>query len=334
MKEWKIILTVTVIFATSGFVFADGVAGSALQFDGTDDFAFVTDNATLDITGPITVETWLQLSSRGSIKLAVGKRLSYFIYCEMYDAGSSGEWKGSLAYVGAEDWFEPTNLQVDQWYHLAMTYDQTNVRLFVNGDLKVTAAASGALVASDYNLTFGDDMVDRIYPLHGLMDEIRLWNIARTPEEISANYNRIIDPLSAGLVGYWQFDEGGGQIAYDETINGNNALLGATAAAASDDPQWVASDAPLILPGDVNGDGYVSGLDLTTIVTNWGMNPATREQGDLSGDGFVTGHDYTEVVSYWGTGTPPPEPPSGIPEPATLGLLIMGGLAILRRRSR
>ena len=50
------------------------------------------------------------------------------------------------------------------------------------------------------------------------------------------------------------------------------------------------------------------------------MNPATPEQGDLSGDAFVTGHDYTEVVSYWGTGVFPGEPPSGIPEPATLGV--------------
>ena len=78
------------------------------------------------------------------------------------------------------------------------------------------------------------------------------------------------------------------------------------------------------LPGDVNADGYVGGLDLTTIITNWGINPATRLQGDLSGDGTVSGPDYTEVITYWGTGTPPP--PEGIPEPAALALLLIGGL--------
>ena len=87
------------------------------------------------------------------------------------------------------------------------------------------------------------------------------------------------------------------------------------------------------LPGDVNGDGYVGGIDLSTIITNWGMNPATREQGDLSGDGFVTGHDYSEVVTHWGTGVPP-EPPSAIPEPATLALFLLASLAILAHKRK
>ena len=88
----------------------------------------------------------------------------------------------------------------------------------------------------------------------------------------------------------------------------------------------------LPLPGDVNGDGWVGGLDLTLVITNWGKNPATREQGDLSGDGTVAGADYTEVITYWGTGTPLPPEPGIIPEPATLGLLLAGALAGLIRR--
>ena len=85
------------------------------------------------------------------------------------------------------------------------------------------------------------------------------------------------------------------------------------------------------VPGDVNGDGYVGGVDLTTIITNWGMNPATRLQGDLDGDGTVSGPDYTEVITYWGTGTPPSEP-GPTPEPATLALILVGCLILLKRR--
>ena len=84
------------------------------------------------------------------------------------------------------------------------------------------------------------------------------------------------------------------------------------------------------LPGDVDDNGYVGGVDLTIIITNWGMSPATRLEGDLSGDDTVSGLDYTEVITYWGTGTPPE--PGAVPEPATLGLLMVGGLVLLRRR--
>ncbi len=96
---------------------------------------------------------------------------------------------------------------------------------------------------------------------------------------------------------------------------------------------WIDSIlAELLLPGDVNGDGWVAGDDLTTVITYWGQSGLGREFGDLNDNGVVDGPDYTEVLTYWGTGSPP-EPPSGaIPEPATLALLLLGGFAIVRRR--
>jgi len=82
--------------------------------------------------------------------------------------------------------------------------------------------------------------------------------------------------------------------------------------------------------GDVNGDDFVGGSDLNTILSNWGMSGATRLQGDLTGEGDVGGADYNQVLSHWGEGTPPE--PGAIPEPATLGLLLIGALVSLRRR--
>ncbi|MCK4850706.1 MAG: PEP-CTERM sorting domain-containing protein, partial [Phycisphaerae bacterium] len=84
------------------------------------------------------------------------------------------------------------------------------------------------------------------------------------------------------------------------------------------------------LPGDVNGNGYVDGTDLTIIISHWGQSGLGREFGDLNDNGVVDGPDYAEVLSYW---NPPPEPPSeAVPEPATLGLMLIGGLVLLRRR--
>ncbi len=96
-----------------------------------------------------------------------------------------------------------------------------------------------------------------------------------------------------------------------------------------------ARDAVMIPPvtGDVNGDGWVGGADITRIVTNWGMTSATRSNGDLDGNGVVGGGDYSEVLSTWGTGTPPEPPSEAVPEPSTLLLLAGAVLAGLVRRS-
>ena len=97
-------------------------------------------------------------------------------------------------------------------------------------------------------------------------------------------------------------------------------------------------DAPILLPGDVDGNLFVCEEDLSIIINNWGLSGATREQGDLSGNHIVDGPDYTEVLSHWGNGIPPepselPEAIAAMPEPATVWMMILAG-AILARRKR
>ncbi len=84
-------------------------------------------------------------------------------------------------------------------------------------------------------------------------------------------------------------------------------------------------------PGDVNADGFVDGSDLSIVISNWGQSVPSGESGDLDGNGIVDGSDYSEVISYWGQSSLP-QSPAAIPEPATLGLLLLGVLALLRRR--
>ena len=96
---------------------------------------------------------------------------------------------------------------------------------------------------------------------------------------------------------------------------------------------FVGEDA-ILISGDVNGDGLVGAVDWNAILQNWGMTGAVRSDGDLNGDYTVGAADYNELMSYWGDTvslTPPLEPPT-VPEPATLAVLLLGGLALLRRR--
>jgi hypothetical protein len=83
-------------------------------------------------------------------------------------------------------------------------------------------------------------------------------------------------------------------------------------------------------PGDINFDGQVDGLDLNILGANWQDSPTTFATGDLNGDGVTDGLDLNILGSNWQAGVPAPGP--AIPEPASLSLLAISVIAMLRRR--
>jgi hypothetical protein len=88
------------------------------------------------------------------------------------------------------------------------------------------------------------------------------------------------------------------------------------------------------VPGDTNGDGIVNDADLANLEAQFGGAPGA-ESADFDGDGDVDAHDFATMRGNWGFGTgPAPQSGAATPEPATMTVLALGGLLILRRRRR
>ncbi|MBN1420592.1 MAG: hypothetical protein JXP34_17595 [Planctomycetes bacterium] len=144
---------------------------------------------------------------------------------------------GDLAEFGAAYSF-----QERRWYHVAGTYDGERLRIFVDGNLLQETQVRGRL-ACDHVPTYighGDGEWFR-----GRIDEVRLWKIARTEEEIRQAMGTGVPSFHPDLVGSWTFNEGDGQIVRDSTPNGLDGTLGENDQVGADDPVRIPSDAPV-----------------------------------------------------------------------------------------
>lgn len=143
-------------------------------------------------------------------------------------------------------------LNAGEWYHIAATYSYATreVCLYVNGKLQSKGSDLGNAASTPFNLagrafydlylqdpeTYKDykdwgnfrqfflgKSYDDSRQLNGDITEVRVWNVARNEQEIWDNMYDV-DPQTPGLIGYWKFDEGAGNVINDWTGNGNDAV--------------------------------------------------------------------------------------------------------------
>ncbi|MEM3698073.1 MAG: G1 family glutamic endopeptidase [Candidatus Bathyarchaeia archaeon] len=179
----------------------DGVVGTALAFDGIDDYVHVPSSNSLTITGnQITVEMWLRPATLLDDTapfinfIDKGNEYGFQISQDGYKPTPDGKiW----FYVGLDlsgwhwEGIQTTTNQwiANKWYHLAGTYDGNSLKIYVNGILENSRLLSGNLFAQGaYPLSIGSYTLGNQYFFNGAIDEVKIYNYARTPEEIWNDY--------------------------------------------------------------------------------------------------------------------------------------------------
>ena len=92
-------------------------------------------------------------------------------------------------------------------YHIAATYNGQFIRYYVNGCLTGEMAWSGDMIQNDLITAIGQQSSCECEQYRGYIDEVRIWNVARTQQEIADNMLNLPNPgAQAGLLAYYKFD--------------------------------------------------------------------------------------------------------------------------------
>ncbi len=175
----------------NGPKWVDGKFGKALEFDGVDDYVEVADDDTLDITDEITLVARVKPTESRLAEMLMKGTTGIAEAYEFYQRNLNICWR--LNDNNSE--IRSANLmKINDWNYIAAVYDKNlpsdNLRFFINSiQDKTTGNYATALMTNDHPFVIGsypDGFLinNRRYPFRGLMDEVAIFNVALTEDDI------------------------------------------------------------------------------------------------------------------------------------------------------
>ena len=185
----------------------DKVSNYSLQLDGVDDYMTVATPTTLT---DFTTSVWLHRTGNGNFDGIFGQ-------------DSSTAKGGILRYVSLDGtnitlyltsgWTAMSGaLAIDTWHHFALTYDSTanELKSYINGSLYTTISSpdfSGQNTNAHSFSRIGMRNGSTATSFPGLLDEIALWNTAKSASDITAIYNSGEPTTITGAIAHWRMGE-------------------------------------------------------------------------------------------------------------------------------
>jgi|GEM_PF-563947 len=193
----------------------------SLDFDGSNDYVSVNDH--MISTNELTFETWIyphNVNGWRAIRNETGWN-GGDIHFQILNSKLEFSLHGNSP---TDQWFDHTFV-TNTWTHIALVYDGPNnrTRLYINGIFSEEVNYSSTRNADLGNFQIGNWANSR--PFDGLITDFRIWNGIRTESEIQENMNSQLIGTEDGLVAYYTFEDGNGNILTDQTSNNYNGSI-------------------------------------------------------------------------------------------------------------
>jgi uncharacterized protein (TIGR02145 family) len=289
----------------------DGFPGTALDFDGTNDYVECGTSGSIGIGNELTIEAWIKVPASFPATSRVGNIIGNYDHSPNFnfEGHTDGRlrfyWNGGQPNIYADNF----DMRDDTWHHVAVTRNFTSnqIILYVDGVVHGTTTA-GSNTNCQWPLRIGKDFrADPGIPFNGKIEEVRLWNVALNEEQIRENMNLPLVGTESGLISTWQFNEGTGTTA-NEIISGNNGTL-----VNMNNADWITSTIPYGYgfadsQTETNGMVEFAGTGLTMDFISQSGAEITVARIDLAPNLSPTGlaivfDDQYWVVNRYGSGS-------------------------------
>lgn len=171
----------------------------------------------LNLTAEATIEGWVNVRDAldGGCSSILGKN-----FMEAYWVGICGTTLRAY-FRGAGSQADGGVLPFGRWTHFAVVYGGGRQKHYIDGELVLDVARPVGITTSASALRIGSDVAYMVTP-QGAMNELRLWNVARTEAEIRSTINVALTSPRRGLVAVWRDGQ-------HDALGGLDGVVGGTA---------------------------------------------------------------------------------------------------------